>query len=177
MDVAVVGGGIAGLSTAWVAVFDAERIAAGVTGHTTAKLSSLHTLIYDHLRRTRGSEGAKLYARSQGEAIEHAADVVDELGIECEWEEVSAYTYAEDPSRVATLLAEANAAREAGLPAEFVAETELPFTVSGAVRVTGQAQFHPRKYLLALADDLRRRGGPCTRGHASSALRRAALVS
>lgn len=172
VDVAVVGGGIAGLSAAWelaregreVAVLEADRLAAGVTGRTSAKLTALHTLIYDRLRRTRGPEGARLYAQSQAAAIRHAAQVVDELCIECDWEEAAAYTYAEDPGRVAELRAEAEAAREAGLPAEFVTETDLPFPVAGAVRVADQAQFHPRKYLLALADDLRRRGSTVYEG-------------
>lgn len=172
VDVAVVGGGIAGLSTAWelvrqgreVAVLEADRLAAGVTGRTTAKLTAQHTLIYDHLRRTRGPEGARLYARSQSEAIRHAAGIVDELGIDCEWEEAAAFTYAEAPRRVGELRAEADAAREAGLPAEFVTGTDLPFAVAGAVRVSGQAQFHPRKYLLALTADLRRRGGTVYEG-------------
>ncbi|MDR6979841.1 glycine/D-amino acid oxidase-like deaminating enzyme/nitrite reductase/ring-hydroxylating ferredoxin subunit [Streptomyces sp. 3330] len=172
VDVAVVGAGIAGLSTAWelarqgreVAVLEAGRIAAGVTGHTTAKLTAQHTLIYDRLRRTRGAEGAALYARSQTEAIRHAAGIVEELGIDCAWEEAAAFTYAEDRRHVEELRAEADAAREAGLPAEFVTETELPFAVAGAVRVSGQAQFHPRKYLLALTDDLRRHGGTVYEG-------------
>ncbi|MGW1752295.1 FAD-dependent oxidoreductase [Streptomyces sp. NPDC002092] len=167
VDVAVVGGGMAGLSTAWelvqqgrkVAVLEAGRLAAGVTGHTTAKLTALHTLTYDHLRRTRGPTGAHLYAESQSAAIRHAADIVDELGIDCDWEEAAAYTYGEQPGLLGKLRAEADAAREAGLAAEFVTETELPFSVAGAVRVTEQVQFHPRKYLLALAGDLRRRGG------------------
>ncbi|WP_282700341.1 FAD-dependent oxidoreductase [Streptomyces sp. CC219B] len=167
VDVAVIGAGIAGLSTARelaragrsVAVLEAGRIAAGVTGHTTAKLTALHTLIYDRLRRTRGAEGARLYAHSQSEAVEHVAAVAEELGVDCEWERRSAYTYACDAGRVEELRAEARAAREAGLPASFVTETGLPFPVAGAVRVTGQAQFHPRKYLLALADDLAAQGG------------------
>jgi glycine/D-amino acid oxidase-like deaminating enzyme len=167
VDVAVVGAGVAGIATAWelarrgqrVALLEADRVAAGVTGHTTAKLTALHTLIYDRLRRTRGKEGAHLYATSQMDAIRHAAEVVDELGIDCDWEETAAYTYAEDGTHTDELRHEADAAREAGLAAEYVSDTELPYPVAGAVRVTGQAQFHPRKYLLALVADLKRLGG------------------
>ncbi|MFG2606173.1 FAD-dependent oxidoreductase [Streptomyces sp. NPDC048514] len=167
VDVAVVGAGIAGLSTAHelaraglrVAVLEAGRVAAGVTGHTTAKLTAQHTLVYDRLRRTRGTEAARLYARSQSEAIEHAAALVAELGIDCEWEVRDACTYVREESRVEEVRAEAEAAREAGLPATFTTGTGLPFPVAGAVRVTGQAQFHPVKYLRALTDDLIARGG------------------
>ncbi|MEV6834788.1 FAD-dependent oxidoreductase [Streptomyces sp. NPDC051133] len=167
VDVAVVGGGIAGLSTAHeltraglrVAVLEAARIAAGVTGFTTAKLTAQHTLVYDRLRRTRGPEGARLYARSQSEAIVHAAALVDGLGIDCEWEERDAYTYVRDGARVDEVRAEAQGAREAGLSATFTTDTGLPFPVAGAVRVAGQAQFHPVKYLRALTEDLLARGG------------------
>jgi glycine/D-amino acid oxidase-like deaminating enzyme len=76
VDVAIVGGGIAGLSTAWelsrrgssVAVLEADRVATGVTGYTTAKLSSLHTLIYAQLRTSFGAEAARLYGQSQQDA-------------------------------------------------------------------------------------------------------------
>ena len=49
---------------------------------------------------------------------------------------------------------EAEAATEAGLPATLVEETPLPYAVEAAVRFEHQAEFHPRKYLLALADKL-----------------------
>ncbi|GGV71698.1 FAD-dependent oxidoreductase [Streptomyces thermoviolaceus] len=167
VDVAVIGAGIAGLCTAWeltraglgVAVLEARRVAEGVTGHTTAKLTALHTLIYDTLRRTRDTEAARLYARSQSEAIERAEELVDELEIDCDWERRSAYTYVRDPGRVDEVRAEAEAAREAGLPAKFLTEIPLPFPVAGAVRVADQAQFHPRRFLLALTADLVERGG------------------
>ncbi len=167
VDVAVVGAGMAGISTAHeltraglrVAVLEAGRVAGGVTGFTTAKLTAQHTLVYDRLRRTRGPEGARLYARSQSEAIEHAAMLVAELGIDCEWEVRDAYTYVRDRESAEEVRAEAEAAREAGLPATFVTRTGLPFPVAGAVRVAEQAQFHPVKYLRALTADLVARGG------------------
>ncbi|MFI1249298.1 FAD-dependent oxidoreductase [Streptomyces anulatus] len=167
VDVAVVGGGIAGLSTAWelartgrrVAVLEADRIASGVTGYTTAKVSALHSLVYGRLRRAHGAQAARLYAVSQLDAVERLAAIVDEVGIACDLERVSAYSYAAGPASRAAVEAEARAAADAGLEVSYVTETELPFPVGGAVRLDGQAQFHPRAYLLALAEDLVGLGG------------------
>ncbi|MFC7531968.1 FAD-dependent oxidoreductase [Actinoplanes sp. GCM10030250] len=167
VDVVVVGGGIAGLCTAWelmeagqrVALLEADRIVAGVTGYTTAKLSALHTLVYTKVRKSFGADAARLYAESQQQAVEHVAVVAGRLGIDCELERVPAYTYVESPDRLDEIRAEADAAAEAGLAASFVIGTGLPFPVAGAVRVENQAQFHPRRYLLGLAGDLTRRGG------------------
>ncbi|MGN9779659.1 FAD-dependent oxidoreductase [Micromonospora sp. H33] len=167
VEVAVVGAGIAGLSTAWeltqtgrsVAVLEAGRVAADVTGHTTAKLTAQHSLIYDHLTSSFGADAARLYAASQQDAVEHVARAAAALDIDCELERLAAYTYTESTDQVEQIHAEAAAAQRAGLPARFTTETGLPFLVAGAVRVDDQAQFHPRRYLLALADDLIRRGG------------------
>jgi glycine/D-amino acid oxidase-like deaminating enzyme/nitrite reductase/ring-hydroxylating ferredoxin subunit len=166
-DVAVVGGGIAGLSTAWeltragrsVVVVEADRIVAGVTGYTTAKLSAQHTLIYAQLRKSFDAETARLYAQSQLAAVEHVAETVNELGIDCDWEGVPAYTYTTSPEQVHDIEAEVDAAVEAGVPASLTTETGLPFPVAAAIRVEAQAQFHPRRYLLGLAGELTRRGG------------------
>jgi glycine/D-amino acid oxidase-like deaminating enzyme len=166
VDVAVVGGGVAGICAAWelmtegrsVAVLEADRVAAGVTGYTTAKLSSLHTLKYAHLRDSQGADAARLYAQSQQDAIEHVARTSTELGIHCELERVPAFTYVRSRDLLDEVRAEAGAASEAGLQASFVTEASLPFPVAGAVRVADQAQFHPRRYLVGLAREMTRRG-------------------
>ncbi|GHA57044.1 iron-sulfur-binding protein [Streptomyces tauricus] len=166
-DVVVIGAGMAGLSIAWeltragrgVLVLDADRVAAGVSGYTTAKLTAAHSLVYERLRRTRGKEGARQYAHSQQAAVERVASVAAELGVDCDLERSSALTFTVDPGQRATFAAEAEAAAEAGLAADLVTETDLPFPVAAAVRVAHQARFHPRKYLLALADDITARGG------------------
>ena len=167
VDVLVIGGGIAGLSTAWeltragrtVALLEADRIAAGVTGYTTAKLSVQHTFIYAKVRDKFGPEAARFYARSQQQALERVRTVAAQLGVDCDLERVPAYTYVESPAGLDQVRAEVEAARDAGLAASFVTESDLPFRIAGAVRVEDQAQFHPRKYLLALGEDMTRLGG------------------
>jgi glycine/D-amino acid oxidase-like deaminating enzyme/nitrite reductase/ring-hydroxylating ferredoxin subunit len=167
VDVAVVGGGIAGLCTAWelarvgrvVAVLEADRIAAGVTGYTTAKLTAQHTFAYSTLRSAYDADTARLYAQAQMAAVEHVAATAEQLKIQCDLERRPAFTYVTDPEQVDKVRGEAAAATEAGLNATVVTDTGLPFDVAAAVRVEDQAQFHPRRYLLGLADDLILHGG------------------
>jgi len=160
VDAAVVGGGIAGIATAFelvergrtVAVVERDRILDWTTGRTTAKVTSLHGLVYDHLIDHFGAERARQYADANQAAIERVADTVDRLDVDCEFGRAPAYTYADSASDRSEVRAEVDAARRLGLPASFVESTDLPYEVAGAVRFDDQAYFHPRKYLLALAE-------------------------
>ncbi len=162
VDVAVLGGGITGLTAAvllkrlgkTVAVIEAHRIAEGVTGNTTAKVTSQHRLIYDWLIRRHGERKARLYARANETAIERIASFISEKGIVCDLSRLPAYVYTEVEGMLPRLRAEADAARRLGLPSSFVREVPLPFAVKGALRFDDQLQFHIRKYLLPLAEEI-----------------------
>jgi glycine/D-amino acid oxidase-like deaminating enzyme/nitrite reductase/ring-hydroxylating ferredoxin subunit len=159
VDVAVVGGGIAGLTAAAllkeqgkrVVVVEAGRVASGVTGYTTAKLTVLHGLIFDDLAQAFGEEGARAYADANLAGMATAVDLAARHGIDCDLERRSAYTYTTDPSMVDKIRAEVAVAQRLGLPASFTTDTDLPYAVAGAIRVEDQAQFHPRRYCLGLA--------------------------
>ncbi len=158
-DAIVIGGGIAGLSAAYmlrrdgmkVAVLEAGRIASGVTGYTTAKVTALHGLIYSDLLERHGAKRAAAYAAANSTAIDLVRSIVDAEGIECELERQDAYTYAETNEGADAIRREAIACREIGLDAELAYDVPLPFPVSAAVRLRNQAQFHPRAYCLGLA--------------------------
>ena len=167
VDVAVIGGGIAGVTAAFelveagqsVAVLERDRIVEGVTGHTTAKLTSLHGTVYDHLLSEFGEREARQYAAANEAAIDAVESTIDERGIDCGFERTSAYTYVESADATGKLRDEARAARRLDLPATYTDSTPLPFEVAGAVCLDDQAQFHPRKYLLALASAVDGEGG------------------
>ena len=153
VDVAVLGGGIVGVSTALllkragmtVAVVEASRVGTGVTGHTTAKLSSLHGLSYARIASSFGDDGARAYGEANQAGIEQIAQWVEEEGIDCDFRRKPNFTYATSRERVVDIEREVEAAQRAGLPASYTEETDLPYPVAGAIRfdVTGRVPSAP----------------------------------
>lgn len=165
-DVVVVGGGITGLVTAAlladggsdVVVVEAGRLASGVTGYTTAKVTALHGMKYAGLEKNHSAETARAYAEANSAGLSTIDDLILRHEIDCEWEPAAAFTYTTDTAGVTDIEEEAGAARRAGLAVQTTTDTELPFEIAAAVRLDEQAQFHPRKFCLGLAAALEERG-------------------
>ena len=159
VDVAVLGAGIVGLTTALllerqgahVVVLEGRRVAAGASGYNTAKLSSLHGLTYSKLASSLGSDAARTYGAANEAGIARVFELAGELGIDCDLQRKPNYTYTESQSDLDQVREEAGVALGLGLPASYVEDVDLPFAVAGAVRFDEQAEFHPVKYLEGLA--------------------------
>lgn len=157
--VAIIGAGIVGLSAAYllaqagvsVAVLEGRRIGGQVTGGSTAKITTQHSLIYQHLIETLGLSSAQQYAHANDLALNQIRTWIDDLKIDCDFDPKDAFVYCRDPRRLQDLEAEAEAARAVGIAADIVARAPLPFEAAGALRFRDQAQFNPAKYLVGLA--------------------------
>lgn len=161
-DVAIIGGGITGITAAFllknegfkVTVVEADRIVQGTTGHTTAFVTSQHNIIYNNLINNFGFERAKQYADANQHAIDFIENIVNKYNIDCDFYRLPAYTYITDEADLPQASKEADAAKSLGIDAKFVENLNLPFPIKGAVCFENQAQFHPRKYLLKLAEGI-----------------------
>ena len=160
VDVVILGGGIAGITAATllkeaghtVAVIEADRIVKGVTGGTTAKISMGPNMIYNNLMLKLGKSKAQDFANANIKAVEKIADIIKDRNIDCEFKRLPLYIYTESNEKIDELKGEFEAARELGLPVSYTEEVPLPFRTGPAIKYENQAQFHPRKYLLALSE-------------------------
>jgi glycine/D-amino acid oxidase-like deaminating enzyme/nitrite reductase/ring-hydroxylating ferredoxin subunit len=158
-DVAVLGGGITGLTTALllkrdgarVVVLEGRRIGSGVTGCTTAKVTALQQTVYRQLRRRHGSDGAATYAEASLAGVELVAALAAEEGIECDLERRAAFTYAAEENERTAVESEHDAASAAGLSVKLVEDVDLPYATHGALRLDDQIQLHPVRYVQGLA--------------------------
>ena len=165
-DVAVIGAGIVGVSTALalaergvaVALLEAEGVACGVTGHSTAKVSALHETSYSRITRAAGAGPARDFATLNLEGVRIVGELVERHGIVCGLERAPAVVYAQTDEEVETIEAEHEAATSAGLATRLSAATDLPFDVPAAVHLDDQLQLDSAALCRGIAAAAERAG-------------------
>jgi glycine/D-amino acid oxidase-like deaminating enzyme/nitrite reductase/ring-hydroxylating ferredoxin subunit len=169
VEVCVVGAGVAGLSTAYllaqegkqVAVLESGVVGRGETSRTTAHLSTALDDRYHEIERLFGRDYAARARQSHAQAIDCIEQIVRREGIDCDFVRLDGYLFAAPGEPMDELERELHAAERAGLAGvELVERAPLrQFDTGRCLRFPRQAQFHPMKYLLGLADGITKRGG------------------
>lgn len=157
-DVLIIGGGIAGLLTAYMlhernvpyVLVEKDMICGGTTGNTTAKINVSHGLLYSKLLKSGGVQNAKMYLEANQAAFDKFSELCSE--IDCNYERRDNYVYTINDKK--KLFDEMNALEQIGYKAEFCKDLPLPMKTAGAVCFKDQAQFHPLKFLLPIAKKL-----------------------
>jgi glycine/D-amino acid oxidase-like deaminating enzyme/nitrite reductase/ring-hydroxylating ferredoxin subunit len=168
-DVCVIGGGIAGLSTAYllckagktVALVDDGPLAGGMTQLTTGHLvNAIDNRIFE-IERLHGERGVRLAVESHTEAIDRIEAIVREDDIDCDFERIDGYLFLPRDQSQDVLDRELDAAHRAGLNGvKKVRRAPIRSFDSGpCLMFPRQAQFHPLKYLAALAKTIESCGG------------------
>ena len=161
VDVAIVGAGITGITAAnllskqgvKVAILEAGSVLNGTTGHTTAKVTAQHGLIYDEFINHFGEEKARLYFESHMNAIQFVESNVNEKGIDCDFSKQDAYIYAVTDEYKEKLVTEWEAYKRLDIDGALKDTIPFDIEVKAALMMRNQAQFHPLKYLTTLLDE------------------------
>lgn len=157
-DVLIIGGGIAGILTAYLlhekgvryVLVEKGRICSGTTGNTTAKITFQHGLIYDKILKSDGTEAARKYLAANRAAFDKYAELCGKT--DCDYEIKDNYVYSTDDRR--KLEKEVEALEKIGYIADLCENVPLPIKTVGAVKFPDQAQFNPLKFLSSVAEGL-----------------------
>jgi glycine/D-amino acid oxidase-like deaminating enzyme len=170
VDVAVVGAGLTGVTTALllaraglsVTVLEARHLGAVTTGGSTAKLSVLQGTRLSEIGRWHPAPVVRRYVEANVEGQAWVRRFCDDHGVA--WQERPAVTFAHGSSGEASVRRELDAAVAAGLEAHWVDDPGLPFATAGGVRLEGQAQLDPVELLEALWSEAERHGARLVEG-------------
>ena len=167
VDVVIVGGGITGITAAYllvhegltVALLEADTLLHGTTGYTTAKITAQHGLIYDELIRHMGKSKARLYHEANRDALSFIRETIRGRRIDCDFSEEDACIYATTDHGAQQLEQEYEAYQQLGVDGELSDAIPFHIPVHNALSMKRQAQFHPLRYLAHLVQVITDKGG------------------
>ena len=154
-DIVVIGGGIAGFLCAYflseagqkVTLIEADRLFSGTTANTTAKITYNQGSVYADLYMRYGRLAAELYYKSQVEAMECYARLIEKNSIDCDFEEIDGYIFSKRESRA--LKKSCELLQSFGAKCSLCENTNY-VNAQFALKAEGQYVFDPLKFLSAL---------------------------
>jgi glycine/D-amino acid oxidase-like deaminating enzyme/nitrite reductase/ring-hydroxylating ferredoxin subunit len=164
-DVAIIGSGIAGISTAYelsqaglsVIVLDRGLLGRGITSRTTAHLTFSHDDTYDEVISKHGEEYAKQAFESQRAAIGRLDEIQQAEDIACDFVRTDGYLFAPKSDDVSMLEGEIEACHKLGFSGvEWARGLAVKGPYARALRFPDQAHFHPLKYLYGVIAALKK---------------------
>ena len=166
-DVAIIGGGLTGIQTAYllanrglkVAVLEKDKLCSGTTGGSTGKITSQHGILYKYLKDLNGKDFAKKYYEANEQAKENIIKIINKEKIECDLERKNAYVFTEVEKEVQKIKEEVEYTKKIDISSQFVSEIDLPIDIYGAIKFENQAQFDPVKYVYGLSKCIIKNGG------------------
>ncbi|RJR32111.1 FAD-dependent oxidoreductase [Candidatus Parcubacteria bacterium] len=164
-DVAVIGGGITGLTAAYilakagleVCVLEKNKIASGESSLTTAFISFAADANLTELAARWGEKKSGAVWRSMQEAADKIEKIVIDEFIDCDFIRCPLFYYATDKKGQENLLREFEYMEKLGIKADLMAGV-FNFDFS-AIKIYNHAKFHPLKYLFTLAEKISLLGG------------------
>lgn len=159
VDVAIIGGGITGITTAQllseaglkVAVLESRKVGGGTTSHSTGNLYFTIDQVLASLKSKYDTEVVQKVAASRSEAVELIAKNVNRFQIDCDFKRVPWYFFSSNEENSNKIEKEYETALDAGIKMEMAPEGEIPVKSIKAVKVGNQAQFNPMRYVQGLA--------------------------
>jgi glycine/D-amino acid oxidase-like deaminating enzyme/nitrite reductase/ring-hydroxylating ferredoxin subunit len=167
-DVLIVGGGIAGLTTAYqllkagrkVTLVEDGLIGSGETGRTTAHLTCALDDRYYLIEKAFGEDGSRKAAESHMAAIDWIESTVRLEGIDCDFERVDGFLFIHPSDTKENLEKEFEASKKAGLQTSWMDHIPGIAGENGpCILFPRQGQFHIMKYLKALSNAIIKMGG------------------
>lgn len=165
-DVVIVGGGMAGILSAYllakeklkVVVLESKTLMSGATSYTTAFITqSIDTDLSDQIK-IYGSKNTKLIWQSHGQAIDLIEEIVKKEKISCEFKRCSNYAYANTTEDFPYLSDEQKVSERLGLRTRLSRKNNLNFPNGGYLETKNQAKFHPTKFLQKVIDIAEKNG-------------------
>jgi glycine/D-amino acid oxidase-like deaminating enzyme/nitrite reductase/ring-hydroxylating ferredoxin subunit len=172
-DAIIIGGGITGMTTALLlqlqnkkcVLIESKNIGFGTTGGTTAHINTFFDTTYPEIESDFGKDGAKLAAQSAKEAVALVAELVERFRIDCDFEYKDGLMYSESEEESKLLEEILAASKRAGVAVDYAGSNQIPVAFDKVISFSKQAQFHPVKYLNALADEFKKAGGTILENH------------